>query len=184
MEKNLLQRLESIYKSEGLDCALMEETEETPQRILVYLGLDIQKRERVIEVIAESPDITKELQSEGPLSGAAVIQFRSDFPFLAKDDTLFEVRSLTSFLNQLLEIPGFEVDELENRIYYRYVFMGVDSEENLKLTVSVIGTILLLLDVYGAMIEPLAEGKVSFDEMLEEFLEKSEAISETLEATT
>ena len=177
-----LQTLEKIFHAEGLDCALTPSTDEVPERLLVYLGLDGMNRQRVIEVTAQDQDLLREVQGEGGglFSGAAKIQFEVDFPFPAQDDTTHEVRSLLSFLNRMMELPGLEIDEVENRIYYRYVFLSYQTEDNLKLSLGILGTILVMLDLYTGVIEPVAEGRKSFDELLEDVLKATEKLTSTM----
>lgn len=184
MSNAALQKLEKLFHSEGLDCSLTPSTDEAPERLLVFLGLDGRNRQRVVEITAQDQDLLREVQGEGGslFSGAGKIQFEVDFPFKTLDDTTYEVRSLLSFLNRMMELPGLEIDEVENRIYYRYVFLSDQTEDNLKLSLGILGTILVMLDLYTGVIEPVAEGRKAFDELLEEVLTATEKITGTMGA--
>jgi hypothetical protein len=172
MSKTTLQKLERLFHQEGLDCALTPSADEAPERLFIFLGLDGMNRQRIVEITAQDQNLLREIQGEGVglFSGAIKIQFEADFPFRAQDDTAHEVRSLLSFLNRMMELPGLELDEIENRIYYRYVFLSYQNEDNLRLSLGILGAILVMLDLYTGVVEPVADGRKAFDELLEDVL--------------
>jgi hypothetical protein len=169
----MLNQIQDILEQEKMDCSLYPATEELPiARLLVFLGNDNQKREQILEISAQQqPFQLKSEESQAPSDDYYRIQFHFIFPFKAIDMALPQVASLALFLNQSLDFPGLELNELENQISYRYVWLvkqnGVDS----KLVMTIIGIILFFSDLLAPLLERVANGSATFNDLLKEIIE-------------
>lgn len=163
----ILESIKKILDSEKFECTLIPAKEAFPlDRLLVFLALDAKKRERSLEIFA----IQQQLSPEYLLpKGAAIpfrLQFRSKLPFKVEDRALSQVGSLLLFVNQLIDLPSFELNELEGEVLYRYVWMMEESSITPTLVMSLFGSIMLNLGLFAGTIESLAEGKITFNELL------------------
>lgn len=159
-----LKKIESLLKDEKFDYAPLPGNgkSENP-RILVYIGEDYLKRQRPMEITAQA-----QYMKESTQSAYWRIQFKVPFPFGMSDATAQQVGSLLLFLNQMIELPGFELHEVDNLASFRYVLLTAPNSLDTILLFSVIGNIMMLLDVFTETIERVAEGKSTFNDLLEE----------------
>lgn len=144
-------------------------------RLLVSLGADYKKRDRLVEITVLEQELLEGLETAVPIEDRYYrIKFFSYLPFDVKPSTLGQVGPLLHFLNQLIDLPGFELHELENRVAFRYVLMTKGSGVDAKLIASLIGIIMFTLDLFGGNIEQVASGASTFNELLEEVFAKQE----------
>lgn len=132
----------------------------------VVVGMDKKKRPFLLEIKAiELPAF-----SETPIDDIAKhpirIQFYLTLPFTALDSSLNQVASLIHFINPYLDLPGFELNELKNQVSYRYVWMITNSTFDSILLMNIMGAIVLNLNLFTELIELLAKGELSFNDIL------------------
>ena len=171
-----LERIKKILEKEEFDCTLSQGTEHVPfDRLLVFLGLDGKERERMVEIIAGQQQVSPEFI----LPKAAIlpyrVQFRVHLPFEVEDIALNQVASLILFLNQFIDLPGFELNELEGKVLYRYVWIMQPSSIDSTLIMSIMGGIMLNIGMFCDTIESLADGKTSFNELLSQIIKIADA---------
>jgi len=163
----ILKEIQKILEKNEFICSFFQMDNQAPfDRLLVFLGLDLKKRERMLEVIAVEQPIPPEyiLPQSTPLPSR--IQFRTELPFQIQDIALNQVASLLLFLNQLVDLPGFELDELNGKVFYRYVWVIHPHLIDATLMMSIMGAVMLNLSLFSETIESLADGKVSFNDLL------------------
>lgn len=174
----ILEKMEQFLAESEFDYTLQHATEEHPlSRLLVFLGESKDHEERILEITAQEQILNQELTAHSPFGRYYKIQFTMTFPFKAKDETLNQVGSLVLFLNQMLDLPGFEVDELYNRISYRYVLMAKEEGIDNLLVTSLIGVIMMIFDLFTDPIKQVAKGQVSFNDLLEEIATRGKDLS-------
>lgn len=174
----MLKEIQAILEKEQFESAFMEENNEIPlSRVLVFLGVDSKKRERIVEITAKE----QVLQDKKPSTNKGAenptyffIQYEYSFPFTVDDLALSQVSSLLLFLNQLSDFPGFELNELDNEVYFRYVWIVKKSGVDSKLVASIIGNILLHIELFSLSIERLAKGEVTFNDLLKDVLKMTQ----------
>ncbi len=171
----VLESVKKILEKEEFDCALASATEQIPfDRLLVFLGLDPKERERFLEIIASQQPVSPEFMLPKAASLPLRIQFRVQLPLKVQNLALNQVASLLLFLNQFIDVPGFELNELEGQVLYRYVWIIHPSAIDATLLLSVIGSIMLNLGMFSDTIESLADGKVSFNDLLSQIIKIAE----------
>lgn len=167
-----LKQIQTILEKEEFTCSLFSADEYIPRdRLLVFLGLDLKKREQLLEVSAAQQPIASEYALPQGVSLPFRIQFRVELPFKIEDLALNQVASLVLFLNQFTELPGFELDELNGKAIYRYVWIINPEVITATMIMSIMGSIMLNLNLFSETIESLAEGKISFNDLLSQIVE-------------
>lgn len=172
----ILDDLKKILEKEEYDCTLSPNTEEIPfDRLLVFMGADAKGRERMLEVIASQQQVSPEFILPKAAALPSRLQFRLQLPFKVQDTALNQVASLILFLNQFIDLPGFELNELEGEVIYRYVWIMHPSSIDNTLIMSIMGSILLNIGMFCDTIESLADGKMSFNELLSQIINIAES---------
>lgn len=171
----VLNELKALLEKEEFDCTLIPSTMQVPfDRLLVHLGLDAKERERLLEIMASQQPVSPEfvLPQSTPLPYR--LQFRIQLPFKVQDMALSQVSSLLLFLNQFIDLPGFELNELEGEVLYRYVWIIHPTAIDATLLMSILGSMMLNLGLFTDTIETLANGKMSFNELLAQVIKIAE----------
>lgn len=159
-----LKRIKHLLEEADVDFLLVTEGENfLYPHLLVYVGEDYRKRKRLIEITSQEHSL-KEMTPSSYIQ----VQFQLTFPFTMTNATAQEVGSLLLFLNQTIELPGFELHEIDNQASYRYVLLTTPEGLNQLVISSIIGIMMLYLDQFTETIERLAEGKNTFNDLLEE----------------
>jgi hypothetical protein len=171
----ILKEIQKILEKEEFTCSLFSASKEIPfDRLMVFLGLDAQKRERMLEIMADQQQVAPEYQLPQAAILPSRIQFRVQLPFKVQDIALNQVASLLLFLNQFIDLPGFELDELNGLVVYRYVWIIQSDAINAPLIMSIMGAVMLNLSLFSEMIESLATGKMSFNDLLSQVIQLAE----------
>lgn len=176
MAQQELSLLEKALLDEKSDCAIIEPKDPFPyERLLVYLGNDRKFRERVLEITIKEQLFPQKVETNEVeyLS----IQFKLMFPFEIKDIASQQVAHLLHFLNHFLELPGLEMSEAEGKIFYRYVLLCGKKAFDPQLCLSIIGNILLMLELFSQSIEVVALGEKNFNDLLHDVLDLASQIS-------
>jgi len=159
----MLRKFEKLLTQEKYDVALEKASDEIPyDRLLVFLGHDYKERGRTLEVIS----IEQITDLEEPTY--AKVQFQVPFPFRIEPATAQQVGSVLHFINRQLELPGFEMDEVDDLLFFRYVWVTKSVDETLFK--SLLGIIMMQLELFTETIERVATGSVTFNDLLEEVL--------------
>lgn len=178
-EMEFLETIETMLKKEQFDCSLEPDVKAPPfGRVLVFLGNDTLEREKILEITAQNQDLGESLKEPPSPPAYTRIQFEVPLPFDIKEHTANEVASLLAFLNRMLELPGFELDEVNSKIYYRYVHLTPHKGIDKTLITGIVGVIIMLLGMFSDTIEQVSEGKRSFNDLLEQMLQLAETMGE------
>lgn len=169
--KQLLQEIQSFINEAGLNAACLPVDDPSgEERLVVYGGKDAQERLQLIEISvsgasgAEKSKGIKESEFEPSLR----IQIDALFPFPVADIALADVAQFLHFINLQVELPGFYLDHLNDRILYRYVHLTDGEKPPKKMLLAIIGIALFLQDVFGETFARLASGKTTFPNLMEE----------------
>ena len=155
------------------ECSI-EPSQRYPEgRILLFLGSDHKQRDRSLEITIQK-QILGSKDEDIPYYR---IQFESALPFPLSDLRSHDVGSFLFFLNRQLELPGFEIDEANSLILYRYVHLSSEIDVKPDLLKGIIGSTTLTLDLFGEAIEKVSSGETSFNEILENVLKMAESLS-------
>lgn len=164
---DILNKIEQYLIEKKLDCSLLEATQnnEIP-RLLVFLGEE-KKGEIVLELTSYEQLLSK--QEDTPLA----IHFQVNLPFEVQPFATSDTARLVSLVNCNIELPGFELDELEKRILYRYVLFTKKQDPCLDTIHAILGICRMLVDLFSEAFALVSSGEKTTNDILEEFLEKS-----------
>lgn len=171
---SLLFQVESLLKQEDYSFLHAPATEKIPfERLIVVLGLDTNKRELKLEITEHAMPVLPETDDSSPLSTfPSRLQFRLILPFKVKNSSLSDISSMLHFLNQSIDLPGFELDELEGRVIYRYVWLTSPSQLDKISIMTLFSAVTLNLMLFADTIESIAKGSSTFNDLLSEIVSK------------
>lgn len=172
-EQEELRQIEMMLQQEGYNCSLEPYSKAPPfGRLLVFLGNDHQDRERILEITTQIQELGEALSEQSYLR----IQFELSLPFTVKPFMTNDVNSLFAFLNRMLELPGFELDEMNDLLFFRYVLLTSKEKVDALLLKGIIGLILMHVEIFSKPIEHVATGDNTFNDVLENVLEITETL--------
>lgn len=180
-DKDFLNQFEKILMEEEYDCSIVESNETFPyDRLLVFLGVDEKERERILEVSVLKQEmglnITPDQKNHEP--DIYRVQFLIKFPFEVKPSASNQMTSLVCYLNKIVELPGFEVNEVNLDVFYRYVLMYGEKKFNKKLFTSLVGIMMLLTELFSVTLEKVSVGETTFNELLEEVISIAQSVNQ------
>ena len=169
----LFKKIQEILKKENLDYSFFPADKKTPfARVAVYIGEDYKNRPIALEISAIEQEIAhKLLQLEDDHKTYYRIQFQFGFPFSVLPIAMRDTSSLLFFLNQLLELPSFQLDEANSLISYRYVFLATDQMIDQRILLMVLSTAMMYVQLYAPLLEQIALHERTLDAVLKEALE-------------
>jgi hypothetical protein len=164
--------IQKILETEKILCSLQSKSEHFPfDRLLISLGYDSKDKEKILELLIYPQLFTPSHPRPHSLEEYYRLQFLFKFPFKAQEKTLSQVSSLILFLNQSLDFPGLELNELNHDITYRYSWLTKASAVDSFLMMNLIGTILLTVDLVSSPLERVSNGFLTFNEFLQEIID-------------
>jgi hypothetical protein len=172
---DVLNKLTQILNQEKLDCTLANPNDKKGP-LLLYLGTDTQERNRIVEISVTRQEMKQTIDtSKETIPDFYQITFHFTFPSRFADYTLSDISSLVFLLNRLIELPGFEVNEVENSVYYRYVWLTTEAGMHPKIVLGIVGILMFLFDSFTEALESVGNGKLTLHELLkkmDDLLEK------------
>lgn len=170
----MLKQIFSILESNNIEASIVKTTSPDiiHERLMVFLGIDSKNREQILEITTQEQILTPEKTQPHTSSQKDYyrIQFLYKFPFDCKDEALNQAGNLLHFLNQTADFPGLELNELENKISFRYVWLTKTEAIDSFIIVSLIGVIQLIVALFSESIEKVASGEKSYNELLQEVI--------------
>ncbi|GAB4228585.1 MAG: hypothetical protein Tsb0021_06070 [Chlamydiales bacterium] len=167
-----LDTIRSSLEEQGFECTIQKE--EIPY-LLLYVEPDEKGRDYIFTITLKEQYLSSQpgpdLKEEGHILHFA-LDYNVLLPINPKDVALPETARYLCFINRNSQFPGFELDEIESKIYFRVVqFFHSDRWEKEYIHATV-GLVLLNLHLFHRDIERVALGKTTMIEILEEALEK------------
>jgi hypothetical protein len=159
-------RIQKILENAHFKCS-EHIPEQLTDGLFVFLDHDKLERERILHISCrplqfQFPEM-KSNQDEKYYN----IQFLIQLPFTAQSLSANQISSLLLFINHNMEWPGFDFDEVNNKISYRYIWLMKDSAIDATLLLNIVATISLNLDLFSETIEQVALGHSTFNEILQ-----------------
>lgn len=168
----MIKEIKEILEDNQFLCSSpQDEISPLSESLEVILGSDYKERELVMEITTTQqlipPEHIQANTSQHPLR----VQFWVELPFEVQDVALNQMSNLLHFLNRMIELPGFELDELNGKVIYRYVWIAHPKMIDESLIMGITGAILLTLNLLTGTIESLADGTVSFNDLLAQIVQ-------------
>ena len=170
MTKVSIQSIKDYLKKEGYDCLVREDEKTSPFPVLlVHLGDDYKNREYLLLLTLKEQAFVRE-KSEGASSEDRfhyILEFRISLLFPVEDVGVADTARFLAFINKTIEIPGFELDEIEQTIFYRYAMLGCSDQLNGSLILATMGFMMMILDTFIPNIEEIASGKTTMNALMD-----------------
>ncbi|CCB87452.1 MULTISPECIES: hypothetical protein [Parachlamydia] len=168
-ENHILEQIQIDLSSERYDCSLVMASEEIPfDQLLVFLGNDAKEREKILQITTFKQTMAQE--SKKKEESYHLVKFVVNLPFSVEPSAASQTASTLLFINRFLELPGFELGELEDQVFYRYVLFTKGNKVDPLLLFSLIGNVMMIIDLFNGVIESVASGEKTFNDLLEEML--------------
>ncbi|WP_075883003.1 hypothetical protein [Candidatus Protochlamydia sp. W-9] len=163
----VLQRISSLLKETFFDCSYVAASEIEPFDYLIAIAETNSKEKRkMIKIMAFEQQLDPSMLKKIDKDRCFRIQFLHQLPFEVTPLAVNQIASLLLFLNQNLDWPGFELDELNNRLTYRYNWLIKESAIDTAQLTIITGNLLLSLDMFNDPIKQIADGQLTFNELL------------------
>lgn len=170
---DLLKEIAAFYQEEGVYVTAEKELEDALFPSLnVHLGTDKQKRELQLKIFCHPQYLQALTKPESHRQTASHwrLSFEIHFPFKCSPKTSSEVIHTLTFINTILELPGLAFNEIHEIISFRYVLLVKQHSMDKQLLLAITGSIQLIIDLYGELIEQIAKGEMTFNDLLEQIL--------------
>lgn len=149
----------------GITAEKGEPVEEIPQeQLVVPLGIDANGEDRAVVIVIQEPEL-EEGEVEQP-DDIRLIKFIGVMVVQVVPDASADMARLISFLNHMVEFPGFIYTETMHSVNFLYALPVVGAGVQGQQLVSVIGLIGSMIDLYQDTIQQIGSGKVSFEDLL------------------
>lgn len=162
----VVEKIKAILDEQKMEYSSLSKDSPFRNSLLVFLEIDQKKRERILEISVDTEPLQPHsmMPQEGDLPYS--IRFVVKLPFKIEGIALNQVASLLHFINQSIALPGFELNELEGVVAYRYVWIIDDSSLHKMTIMTIISSIMINLAFFSETIESLSDGKLSFNDLL------------------
>ena len=177
-----LPSLAKFFKTQNMSSRIIEASNVIPfETLFVYLGDEANQEDptilqiRIAKQEIESTDL--ELNDKPNPYGYYHIQFTLPINAHIEESGMSEVGRLILLVNRVCHLPGFEFDEVNKVLYYRYTMLIAGNEIDPYILISIVGTILLFVTTFSDYLKNLANGTAHFKDIVEDF----KKIQETLQ---
>jgi hypothetical protein len=165
----ILAYIQELLDEKDQPSTLMEPTTVAPyEHLLVACSHDDDDRADILQITAHPQFFEGAFTKENVPDTYHLLQMQFILPLEVPAENFNQVSSALHFFNSLLHCPGFELDELNDRVIYRYVWFikrrGIDS----FLLMQVIGNMQLCFRMFNPYIKEIAEGKYKLEDILEQ----------------
>ncbi|MBA3604139.1 MAG: hypothetical protein H0W50_11000 [Parachlamydiaceae bacterium] len=140
-------------------------------QLLIKLDPDFKSRERFLLIRTASQDLCANdalLGIQSPVQKYQELQFIVTLPFYILDGQIPDLARLILLINKGMEIPGFELSEVDKMIFYRHAFVVSEDHLDERILLSLVGMIEVLLETFSEMLESVAIGTKSLQQIVEE----------------
>jgi len=152
---------------------IVEASDELPlEHLFVILGLDGQKREQKLKIVsAQESSFLQNSDSSIPHS-IHFVEFSSTFPFNCTDLATNDLSALIHFVNNSNSFPGFQFNEITNKVSFRYIWMTSTDKGEKEILQKIIQNIQMNLILFSEVIEDVCLEKTTFNKVLSEIIEQ------------
>lgn len=172
----ILNDIQELLDEKDQPNTLREPSEQFPyERLLVACGTTTDKKTSgdILEITAHPQSFEGAFNKDENVDTYHLLQFQFTLSVTVSPDNIGQISSSLHFFNRLLHCPGFELDELSDRVFYRYVWFikkkGIDS----FLLMQVIGNLHLCYKMFGPYIKEIALGHYKLEDILEQVVKLS-----------
>lgn len=172
---NVLGQIQDILAEQTYECVFIAACEEYPfNRLLVLLGIDSKEREQTLEIREYQQLLDLGVSDSENTNLFSHLQFKMLFPFKVSDLANNDLSALIHFINHSSSFPGFEFDELNGEVIFRYVGIFSSKALNAFTIKYLFQCIQFNLTLFSDLLEQVATGNSTFNEILSDIIKKFE----------
>lgn len=172
LHANLKDIKKFLEKKHYLNCAFLPKNNTMPiDQLIVKLDSDAQGRERLLLIRAAQQNLCANdaiLGIDSKAKNYQELQFIVTLPFYVMEAQIPDVARFILLLNKGMELPGFELSEVDHLIFFRHAFVVPEDHLDQRILLSIIGMIELLVESFAENLESVATGKQSLQQMVDE----------------
>ena len=156
MESTLID-LQNYLRAEGATCRMETEAISQPMLVVARASGDRDPLEVSLTEVEGPPGA-----AEAP-PYLRLLQLFCVLPFPIAPAQLEAASQLTALINARVELPGFAVDQLHRRVYYRYMYAFREAMDGAVVQDLLVATG-FLVDAFGTALKRVAAGECSVED--------------------
>jgi hypothetical protein len=166
----ILEQIQKIVETRNVATILSKESKATP-----YPHLLVPFEKHIME-ITEHPTFQGQLLPNANKNPQEQQYYLIQFQFVLLDkvpaETFNQTSSALHFFNRLLHCPGFELDQINDIVTYRYCWFMKKSELDSFLFLQVFDNVLLAFQMFSPYVENIIQGKYTLENIIQEMLDQ------------
>lgn len=167
-----LNEIKKLLETKNYACEILNKSAEIPcDQLVIALELDKKQRSRLLLIRS----IKQNLSAADSLTNIKTkhksykeLQFILTLPFLVDTRQIGEIARLILLLNKGMELPGFELSEVDHLIYFRHSFLVPEDQLDERILLTLTGMIEMIVDVFSDILESVATDAKTLREVVEE----------------
>ncbi len=167
-----LNDIKNFLETENYNCAIIQKSKEIPvDQLLVWLSQDSKKNDHILVIRTTKQDLSKNdklLGIKSKKKNYQELQLIVKLPFNILDAYIPDLARLILILNKGMELPGFELSEIDRLVFYRHAFVISEDALDKRIMLSLMGMITLLLDTFTETLEAVAIGSKTLQQIVDE----------------
>lgn len=168
MTTTILAHIQSFLDEKDQASTLMEPSSEVPhERLLVACENENDQTADIMEITAHPQFFEGAFTKQNISDAYYLLQFQFIVPIEIPPENFNQVSSSLHFFNCLLHCPGFTLDELSDRVIYRYVWFIKRKGLDAFLLMQVLGNMQFCFKMFSPYIKEIAQGKYKLEQILE-----------------
>ena len=171
-----LKDIKTLLERANYACEILNKSDKIPiEQLVVGLDQDSKGRPLLLIIRNSGQDIANHdalLGITAPYKNYQVLQFIISLPFLVKDTQISDIARLVCFINKGIEFPGFEFSEVDRLVFFRHAFVVSENELDERITLSLVGMIQVLVDLFAETFESVANDECTVQDVIEDAKQK------------
>ncbi|MBA3603831.1 MAG: hypothetical protein H0W50_09390 [Parachlamydiaceae bacterium] len=167
-----LDNIKAFLETLTYNSTIIHKSPELPiDQLLVELDRDAKGRELFLLIRTASQDLCINdtlLGIQAPFRNYQELQLIVTLPFYVIDAQIPDIARFILLINKGMEIPGFELSEVDHMIFFRHAFVVPEDQLDERIFLSLIGMIEALVGTFAHMLESVATGNQSLMQIIEE----------------
>lgn len=161
-DQDILKEISLWTAAEKLEGGLFHPDETVPYtRLLLLAGSSQQENPYFLEVTC-----LNQILNEGAPAKIFRLSFKIKFPFKIAPASASQTASLIALLNRFLDLPGFEMNEASDELFYRHILHLTEKGMDKDLILGIIGNIMLTVQMHVDPIRSVATGEISYTDLI------------------
>lgn len=164
--------LQHFFEKQKFTTKIIEASEEIPfDALFISIG-DEEAGQSIIQIRIMEQIVDEDEDNIGikqNSKGYFHIQFTVPIDISINEKYMSEVGRLVLLINRTCNLPGFEFNEIERVLYYRYAMLISGNTIDPYVVVSIIGTIMLYVTTFSDYLRDIGDGSKTFRDVIEEF---------------